>query len=369
MMRRALSLLMILCVAHGHAQQPTPSSRLEVLREEGVAAEFAVADAPRSFEFPADHGPHPRFRHEWWYFTGHLEAGSGERFGFELTLFRFSLTPNLPGTGSAWRTNQIFAAHFAVTDLDRRQFRFEERYSRGALGLAGAQTTPLRVWVENWSVEAPDAAAPWKLHAAAQGYELRVDAQALSAPVLNGEAGLSRKSSDSSAASYYYSIPRMALRGQLVRDGRAFEVKGEAWLDREWGSGALSASQAGWDWFALQLDDGSALMFYSLRHRDGTQDAASAGTWIAPDGAVRHLTSKDVRIAVLDHWTSPRGGRYPARWRVEIPQLMLDAEVRPLLADQELQTNPRYWEGAVAVTGDRAGKGYVELVGYADERQ
>jgi predicted secreted hydrolase len=369
MMRRPLTLLMLLFVVHGQAQQPTPSSRLEVLREEGLQADFAVADAPRTFEFPADHGPHPAFRHEWWYFTGHLEAGSGERFGFELTFFRFALTPVVPETGSAWRTNQIFAAHFAVTDLDRRQFRFEERYSRGALGLAGAQTVPLRVWVENWALDAPEASAPWKLHASAQGYELSLDAQALSAPVLNGDAGLSRKSSDSGAASYYYSIPRMALRGQLVRDGRTFEVQGEAWLDREWGSGALSPNQSGWDWFALQFDDGGALMFYSLRQRNGAQDAASAGTWIGPDGAVRYLTSADVRIQVLDHWDSPRGGRYPSRWRVEIPRLMLDAEVRPLLADQELQTNPRYWEGAVAIMGERPGKGYVELVGYADERQ
>ncbi len=364
-----LTLLMIVCAAYANAQQPTPSSRLEVLREEGLQAAFAVADAPRTFGFPADHGPHPRFRHEWWYFTGHLAADSGERFGFELTFFRFALTPTLRETGSAWRTNQIYAAHFAVTDLDRKLFRFEERYSRGAVGLAGAQTTPLRVWVENWSLEAPEPSAPWKLRAAAQGYDLRVDAQALSGAVLNGDAGLSRKSSDSTAASYYYSIPRMALRGQLVREGRTFQVKGEAWLDREWGSGALSANQAGWDWFALQFDDGSALMFYSLRQRDGRQDAASAGTWIGPDGAVRYLASADVRIEVLDHWDSPRGGRYPARWRVVIPQLMLDAEVRPLLADQELQTNPRYWEGAVAITGQRAGKGYVELVGYADERQ
>jgi predicted secreted hydrolase len=374
MMRRMLILVTILCCAGAAAQQPTPSSRLEVLREAGRATEFAVADAPRAFDFPADHGPHPRFRHEWWYLTGHLEAAGGERFGFELTFFRFALKPDPAApteASSAWRTHQIFAAHFAVTDLERRQFHFQERYSRGALGLAGAQSSPLRVWVEDWSLDAPDPDAPWKLRAAAHGYQLRVEARPLSMPVLNGEAGLSRKSRDSGAASYYYSIPRLALRGQLVRDGRSLDVQGIAWLDREWGSGALSASQAGWDWFALQFDDGSALMFYSLRQRDGRQDAASAGTWIGPDGTVRALSSPEVRIEVLDHWTSPRGGRYPAAWRVAIPQLMLRAEVRPLLADQELQTNPRYWEGAVAVTTERAGRtmggrGYVELVGYAE---
>jgi predicted secreted hydrolase len=224
------------------------------------------------------------------------------------------------------------------------------------------------------AASAEDAAAaserlPWLITAAAHGYELRVQAQAQSAPVLNGDAGLSRKSSQPGAASYYYSIPRMALRGQLVRDGQPLDVEGIAWLDREWGSGALAPNQAGWDWFALQLDDGSALMFYSLRQRDGAQDPASAGTWVAPDGTVRSLASADVAIEVLDHWTSPRGGRYPSRWRVSIPQVSFAADVQPELADQELQTKPRYWEGAVRVTGERPGKGYVELVGYADERQ
>lgn len=364
------------------------TSRLSVLRQSGDEQKFALADAPRTFEFPSDHGPHPAFRHEWWYTTGHLRAATGETFGFELTFFRFALTPQAQPAGtSAWRTNDIYAAHFAVTDLDRQKFYFDQRYSRGAAGLAGAQASPLRVWLENWSMEAPlvkassaeEAAAatarlPWLLSAAAHGYELRVQAQALSPPVLNGDAGLSRKSSQPGAASYYYSIPRMALRGQLVRDGKTLDVEGTAWLDREWGSGALASNQVGWDWFALQLDDGSALMFYSLRQQDGVQDPASAGTWIAPDGSVRSLVSSDVRLEVLEQWTSPRGGRYPSRWRVQIPQLMLDADVRPLLTDQELLTNPRYWEGAVAVTGERAGsaiggKGYVELVGYADERE
>jgi predicted secreted hydrolase len=394
MMRPLLLIVALLLTACGRAgddtpvraeeaQQLAPDSRLSVLRESGSDRKFEVAAAPRRFEFPADHGPHPTFRHEWWYTTGHLEAASGERFGFELTFFRFALDPRTRDVGeSAWRAKDIYAAHFAVTDLDRKQFLFEERYSRGAAGLAGAEASPLRVWLENWSMEAPmvkasssaEAAAaserlPWLITAAAHGYELRVQAQAQSAPVLNGEAGLSRKSSQPGAASYYYSIPRMTLRGQLVRDGQPLDVQGIAWLDREWGSGALAPNQAGWDWFALQLDDGSALMFYSLRQRAGAQDPASAGTWVAPDGSVLPLASADVQIEVLDHWTSPRGGRYPSRWRVRIPRIAFAADVQPELADQELQTNPRYWEGAVRVTGERPGKGYVELVGYADERQ
>jgi predicted secreted hydrolase len=183
--------------------------------------------------------------------------------------------------------------------------------------------------------------------------------------MLNGDAGLSRKGAESGAASYYYSLPRLAARGRLLRDGRALELSGLAWLDREWGSGGLGAGEEGWDWFALQLNDGSALMFYALRDRGGARDAYSAGTFLPPDGPARPLASADVDIAVNGAW------RYPARWRVRVPTLALDLDVQPLLADQELTTTPAYWEGAVAVSGTRGGapvsaRGYVELVGYGE---
>jgi predicted secreted hydrolase len=190
-------------------------------------------------------------------------------------------------------------------------------------------------------------------------------------PVLNGEQGLSRKASERGAASYYYSIPRVAVRGKLSRAGVSSEVQGLAWLDREWGSGSLGANEQGWDWFALQLQDGSSFMFYAMRNRDGTRDSHSAGTWVDSAGRVQALSTDQVMIDVSDHWVSPRGGRYPSRWRVRVPAVGLDVEVRPVLANQELGTKPRYWEGAVDVSGAReghsaSGRGYVELVGYAE---
>jgi predicted secreted hydrolase len=202
------------------------------------------------------------------------------------------------------------------------------------------------------------------------GYALDVQMTAEVAPVPNGERGLSQKSSAAADASYYYSIPRLAVRGTLLRDGQALTVSGSAWLDREWGSGGLGADEAGWDWFGLQLADGSELMFYSLRRRDGRRDAHSAGTFRAPDGTVRALGSADVAIGVQGEWLSPRGGRYPARWRVEVPSVGLALDLRPVLADQELDVRPRYWEGAVDISGrangrNISGSGYVELVGYA----
>jgi predicted secreted hydrolase len=345
---------------------------------------FVQALEPRPFVFPRDHGPHPGFRQEWWYLTGNLDATNGERFGFELTFFRFALQPPaaaMPGgaapglAGSAWRTREIFMAHFAVSDVARKRFRSMQKLSREALGLAGAQASPLRVWIEDWSLAAADEGAAagaqrWTLHAAQPGYEIELTLEPQAAPVLNGDAGLSRKSDSPADASYYYSIPRLLVRGRLLRGAETLDVHGLAWLDREWGSGGLGANEAGWDWFALQLDDGSALMFYALRDRDGSRDVHSAGTWISAAGEARALSSAELAIAVTHEWRNAEGQRYPAGWRIRAATLALDVSVRPVLADQELHTTPRYWEGAVDVRGERAGqriggRGYVELVGYA----
>ncbi len=357
---------------------PPPTQRS--VGSDAAPAGFAQALAPWSFAFPRDHGPHPQFRQEWWYVSGNLDAASGERLGFELTFFRFALQPE-PGpapepAASAWRARQIYLAHFAITDVSAGRFRFAQKLSREALGLAGAQTLPLRVWIDDWSLEAATAGPPaqeWSLRAAQPGYVLELTLQAAAPPVLNGDAGLSRKSGEPSAATYYYSMPRLAVRGRLIREGHPLRLQGLAWLDREWGSGALSAQQAGWDWFALQLNDGTALMFYALRDRDDTRDQHSAGTWVEASGRSRPLSNDEMTIEVADHWSNAQGTRYPALWRMRVPALALAVSVRPVLADQELRTTPQYWEGAVDVSGTRAGqniagRGYVELVGYAPER-
>ena len=349
---------------------------------------FAQVAAPWAFDFPRDHGPHPQFRQEWWYVTGNLDGADGERFGFELTFFRFALAPPVaPATdtvsaavdetrpaASAWRTRQVYLAHFAITDVGAQRFRYAHKLARDALGLAGAEREPLRVWIDDWTLAAQgDASADWKLAAAQQGYALELGLHPLTAPVLNGEAGLSRKSDAPGSASYYYSVPRIAVHGTLLRRGKPLAVRGLAWLDREWGSGGLGPSEAGWDWFALEFDDGTALMFYVLRARDGSRDPHSAGTWVESSGAAHGLASAAVDIDVTARWTSADGVRYPAGWRIRVPSLALDVAVRPVLADQELKTTPRYFEGAVDSSGTRAGRplggrGYVELVGYAPGR-
>lgn len=363
--------------AIGQAAGPLPD--MEAFGDGSQGAGFAQVVGPRQFEFPRDHGPHSDYRQEWWYVTGNLDGANGERFGFELTFFRFALAPEVgarteaatAGGESSWRSRQIYMAHFAITDAARGRFRFSQKLSRGAVGLAGAEISPLRVWVDDWSLGAVSGdETRWSLRAEEGGYELTLDARPLLGPVLNGDRGFSRKADDPGAASYYYSIPRIAVHGQLMRDGKAIDVQGLAWLDREWWSGGLGHSEVGWDWFALQLKDGSSFMFYSLRERGGTRNRYSSGTWVDSNGQSRSLASSEVQIDVFDYWTNLRGERYPARWRLRAPSVGMDVTVRPILADQELATSTHYWEGAVDVTavdGNHGmdGRGYVELVGYA----
>ena len=356
-------------------------SQLSALLSAESSAGFALALEPREFEFPRDHGPHAGFRNEWWYMTGNLDARDGRRCGFELTLFRFSLSPDPPVSISAWRSNQVYIAHFAVTDADGGAFYVAERFSRGALGLAGAQSQPFRAWIDDWQIAALDSDAQrehWQLDAGDDdddddddGVSLRLELIATKPPVLHGDQGLSQKSAERGNASYYYSITRWQTRGTLRLGRDAFEVSGLSWLDREWSSSALASDQQGWDWFALQLSDGSELMIYILRKTDGTQDTYSGGTWIAADGSSRHLDREDIAVTATRQWQSPAGGSYPAAWRIRVAALELALDVAPILADQELFTTVRYWEGAVDVIGTRSGsevsgRGYVELTGYAD---
>jgi len=336
----------------------------------GNGAGYAQADRARRFRFPADFGPHPRFRHEWWYFTGNLRADNGRRFGYELTLFRVALSPAAAPGASAWTTNQLYIAHLAFTDRQGQRFQFHERFSRGALGLAGARSNPFRIWLEGWQVAAkPGGGFPWRLEAAAGNLQLTLALTPLKPRVLQGDRGLDRKSAQGHA-SYYYSYTRLATAGTLRLGAETVDVRGLSWLDREWSSGSLAEHQQGWDWFALQFDNGAELMFYRLRGHRGATDPHSGGVWVGAQGKDFPLAAEDVGIETLAHWSSPLGGEYPAGWRLTVPARDCRLTVAPIVPDQELHGFVRYWEGAVDVTGlcdarPASGWGYVELTGYA----
>ena len=368
-----LALLVFLVAGLRDPATPEPAAApplaLESVLGDPDTRGYARAREVRLFGFPEDHGPHPDFRSEWWYFTGNLEDAEGRRFGYQWTVFRFALRPEAGARASAWAARQVYMGHFTVTDVAGGRFHAFERLTREALGLAGARAAPFRVWIEDWSVEAGDPPGNWRLQATEPAVAIDLELTPAKPVVLQGDRGLSRKSATSGNASYYYSVPRFATRGTLKLDGEVFEVHGSSWLDREWSTSALDADQAGWDWFGMQLVDGTELMFYRLRRRDGRVDPHSGGSYVDAEGKSRPLTTEDVDITVLETWDSPRGGRYPARWRLQVVPLALDLEVRPLLADQELDLSVRYWEGAVQINGSRAGQpvsgyGYAELTGY-----
>ncbi len=354
------------------AESPPRESTSVVMRVLGASPQgFARAMAPRSLRFPEDHGPHPEFRSEWWYYTGNVAAGDGRRFAFQLTFFRFALSPRATVRSSAWASNQVYMAHFTVTDIDLDRFHAAERFSRGALDLAGALAAPFRVWLGSWQASAGGTFFPQTLRAEDGGYAIDLRLDQRKPLVLNGDGGFSRKSAGAGNASYYYSVPRLAVSGRLSTPDGVRQVQGAAWFDREWGSSALAPDQIGWDWFALQLSDGRDLMLYRLRTRDGGTDPHSAGTLVEADGKARSLAADEFQLDALAYWRSPRdGARYPSRWRLRVPSAAIDVEVTPETPDQELNLAFRYWEGAARVSGTSAaaevtGHGHVELTGYA----
>lgn len=380
MKRRVIFLMILAAIAatawlwKAQARQPKVArARLQASTAADVNG-FARAYEPRPFEFPRDHGPHPEFQTEWWYYTGNLETADGQAFGFQLTFFRRGLAPGIVHRASSWGTNQVYLAHFALTDATQGHFAATERFSRGAAGLAGAQADPYRVWLENWGVEAIDAERV-HLHASDGDRALDLTLTPQKPPVAHGDRGLSPKSATPGNASYYYSLPRLAAEGSISRGDERLQVQGSAWMDHEYSTSALAPDQVGWDWFSLQLDDGWELMYFQLRRADGSIEPVSSGSLIAPDGSVTQIHRDDVTLEVLNTWSSPHSGaRYPARWHVRLPSAGLDAIVEPLLADQELNVSFVYWEGAVRITATHTdtpitGRGYVELTGYAHSMQ
>lgn len=356
-------LLLLLLSGCGSRGPAPPSASLELGETLGDAGEgFAQVSESREIRFPRDHGPHPEFKTEWWYFTGNLALVEGEprEFGYQLTFFRSALKLDEQTSPSAWSSDQVAMAHFTVSDLKRERFFFDEQLSRYALGLAGAQQDrgTTRVWVNDWNLSMDDAGATLK--AASEGFALELELENCP-PLLQGESGYSRKGPK--AASYYYSLPRMPSRGSLKIDDQRFQVRGSSWMDHEWSSRTLAGHLAGWDWFSIQLDDGRDLMLFKLRRDDGGWDPFNAGSLRSAQGELRILAAQDFKIEEVGYWTSPHTGvRYPSRWKLEVGDLRL--EVEAAMADQELRTSVRYWEGAVRVNGDHQGRGYVELVGY-----
>lgn len=378
MMRRTLPITagVITAIAAGlllviQLQKPTPDTQARLLGDSSQIEGFERAAPGRAFDFPADHGAHSDYQTEWWYYTGNLETADGRHFGYQLTIFRRGLIPASQAAerDSEWGTSQVYMGHFALSDMGNHTFHAFERFSRGAAGLAGVAADPYHVWLEDWQIETVGEDT-YRLRASQDGITIDLQLIDTKGPVLQGINGYSQKGPDPGSASYYYSLSRLESSGAIQIENRHYEVNGLSWMDHEFSTSALSDGQIGWDWFALQLDDGSELKVFHIRREDGTVDPFSAGMYIAADGSTEYLSREDFEISTGKTWRSPNSGAtYPAQWTVSVPSLDIRLQIEPYMADQELHVSYAYWEGAVKIEGSAGGRavtgsGYIEMTGY-----
>ncbi len=330
------------------------------------------------YEFPRDYFEHPEFGVEWWYYTGNLATRDGRPFGYELTFFRVGVEMDQePKT--AWDLDQVYLAHFAVTDIGAGRMHRSERVNRRGPGLAGASLAQSTIWNGNWSVEydldTPDRPTQ-RLRAVHEGVTVDLSMQPAKDAVIHGRDGISRKGGAEGQASHYVSFTRLVTRGMIEVDGMRFEVDGVSWMDHEFFTESLASDLVGWDWFSIQLDDGTDLMLYGLRSANGGYSTYSSGTFVDTFGRSLTLDSRDVRLVPGRTWRSREtDADYPVEWRVVVESLGLRLDVMPRLDSQEIISEsgytPAYWEGAVQYSGVRAGtpvrgSGYLEMTGYAE---
>ncbi|MEM8775555.1 MAG: lipocalin-like domain-containing protein [Pseudomonadota bacterium] len=315
---------------------------------------FSLPTPKPKFSFPEDHGPHPDYRIEWWYLTANLESEDGRDFGLQWTLFRSALSSD---GAEGWNSSQVWFAHAAVTTAEKHFAT--ERFARGGIGQAGVVAEPFHAWIDEWHMKGIDFD---NMNLVAQGndfaYNMTLDAQG--PLVFHGDQGFSVKSAEGQA-SYYYSQPFFTIEGTLELPEGVVEVSGSAWLDREWSSQPLSASQSGWDWFSLSFDDGAKLMGFRLRQSDGP--AYTASTWIEPDGSTQSFEN-GVFSAVPQNEKPVAGRDIPTLWRVQLPDKGVDVTVEAMNPQAWMGISIPYWEGPVRVTGSHSGEGYLEMTGY-----
>jgi predicted secreted hydrolase len=356
---RWLAALLLPLIAMGGSAQ---ASDLGVLLG-GGNDNFKKVQPGQTIKLPEDHAAHPDYRSEWWYLTGNLKDEQGREYGMQWTLFRQAIEQELR-TSNPWLTPQLWLAQFAITDLDRGTHQQDERASRQGPGLAGASGG--EYWLREWRLASQGAALfPATLKVQSKIGELNLTVSAAKPLVLQGKAGYSEKSPGN--ASFYYSYPRLNLSGTLIRDGETRTVTGQGWFDHEWSSSVLAEWQSGWDWFSLQLADGRELMLFRLRTKAGranpeNQPENRYGILIEQDGSSRVLAPDAIRLTPGNTWRGPKGQAYPVEWQLEAAGMTLAIKARQ--PNQAMTGRFDYWEGAVTVSGDAKGVGYLEMTGY-----
>jgi predicted secreted hydrolase len=342
------------------------------------AQHWQMAKPSYRYEFPRDHFSHPDFQTEWWYYTGNLTAADGHRFGFELTFFRqaLRLTPQqIAASDPVWRPDQVYLAHLALSDIDGKQFFHTERLNRAGPGIAGAGLADQKYWNGNWQSKWVSlVSGEQELRAVTDKLNLQLRLTPEKPFVINGENGISRKGPQPGDASHYITYTRLGAAGKLRWNNRDYDFAGLAWMDHEFFTESADEDLAGWDWFAIQLDNRRELMLYRLRSKSGG-DRYSSGTYVDADGKAKYLNAADLQITPLATWHSANSGAtYPVSWKISVPSIGLELMEKTALQNQELfntqDVSPTYWEGAVTFDGTMAGTpvhgvGYLEMTGYA----
>ncbi len=329
--------------------------------------QFAPVVPGRGLTFPADFGAHPAFRTEWWYVTGWLQGADGKPLGFQVTFFR-SATGQAGDNPSAFAARQIIIGHAALSDAGVGHLLHEQRSAREGFGLAYAHSGDTDVKLDDWRMQR-QADGSYRVSAGSQEFNLALTLTPRQAVLAQGDDGYSRKGPLPAQASYYYSQPQLAVQGQVRRaKGTPASVSGVAWLDHEWSSNALDPNAAGWDWIGANLADGSALMAFQVRDKQGGKLWAHA---VVRDqaGTTTRYGAQQVQFAPVSTWRSPRtGATYPVATSVKTGDSTW--RITPLQPDQELDarrsTGAVYWEGAVTIGRDGVdvGHGYLEMTGY-----
>lgn len=316
--------------------------------------------------FPLDFGAHDDFRIEWWYITGWLETADKKPLGFQVTFFRYATDLNHDNP-SRFAAKYLIIGHLALSDPATGKIMHTERTVREGFDLAYAKPADTDVKLDDWTL-VRQSDGSYVVDMRDDDFGLQFTLQPTQKPLLQDQNGFSRKGPKPEQASYYYSEPHLQVSGTVFRNGKPVAVTGRAWLDHEWSTAYLDPDADGWDWVGANLDDGSALMAFQIRAKQGGKVWAYAALRDA-SGNMTLFDPDEVEFTPVRTWQSPHTEAvYPVEMRVRTGDI--EWHLTPLLDDQELDarqsTATVYWEGAVTLIKNRqpAGNGYLELTGY-----
>lgn len=333
-----------------------------------VLASMILAQGPNEGEwiFPKDEGIHPNFQNEWWYITGHFKDQKGHDHGLQITFFR-NQVPTLE-TNNDFDQSDLYSVHVAWSDINKKKFYHDEEHARPGLAYVKTSSKNLMLDVKNWQLK--KIKDVYHINIPAKFGHIKAKVKATQKKIFHGRQGLSYKSHDQKHFSYYYSLPK--LEGELEIQTKENVIQSRdvsLWMDREIFNRLLDENQIGWDWFALQLEDGSALMCFQVRSKKRIK---IAGTYVSSNGKVHNLNDLDIKFTPISNWMSPYSNiSYPLEWEIKVPKLSLAFTVNAAMKNQELNIKRPlpmfYWEGKCQVTGTQKGQAYMELVGYQEK--